>query len=132
MAEAHTSVEVGLFAPQGVCETAQEICEELNGIPFGRLGPRILYMHGQSLSPHNLQLKLEDDVCLHTFFAVARHDSGRVVVTFHAIPSTQECEKMLKCALATSQTIGDLIMQLDSGAPHLSRTITQLVRALEK
>ena len=44
----------------------------------------------------------------------------------------KECEKMLKCALATSQTIGDLIMQLDSGAPHLSRTITQLVKALEK
>ena len=126
-------MEVSFFAPLGVCETAQEICEELNGMPFGRLGPRILYMHGQSLSPHNLQLKLAASLSLHMFFAVARHSGGgRVAVTCHALPSTQECEKMLKDALAASQTVGDLITLLDSDAHQLSRTIAQLVGALEK
>jgi len=37
-------MEMGVFCPQGVCETQQNICEELNGIAIGRLGPRILYM----------------------------------------------------------------------------------------
>ncbi len=40
----HTTVEMGVFGAEGVCETAQEICEELNGIAVGSTGRRILYM----------------------------------------------------------------------------------------
>ena len=32
------------FVPHDVCETAQNIVEELNELPLGRLGPRIQYM----------------------------------------------------------------------------------------
>ena len=42
--EAHITMEIGVFGPQGVCETRQNICEELNGVAVGRMGPRILYM----------------------------------------------------------------------------------------
>ena len=44
--EAHISVEMGVFGPEGACETAQGLCEELNGVPVGRLGTRILYLVG--------------------------------------------------------------------------------------
>ena len=37
-------MEMGVFCPEGVCETAQEICEELNGVAVGRMGRRIMYM----------------------------------------------------------------------------------------
>ena len=37
-------VKVGLFDPQGVTEVSTDLPEELSGIPFGRLGPRIQYM----------------------------------------------------------------------------------------
>ena len=33
-----------MFCPEGVSETGQDICEELNGIAVGRMGMRILYM----------------------------------------------------------------------------------------
>ena len=42
--EAHVTMEMGVFGPQGVHETRQNICEELNGVAVGRMGPRILYM----------------------------------------------------------------------------------------
>ena len=40
----HLTLFAGAFAPHGVCETAQDVVEELNGLPLGRLGPRIQYM----------------------------------------------------------------------------------------
>ena len=40
----HIVVEVGVFGGEAVSETAQNICEELNGMAVGRMGPRILYM----------------------------------------------------------------------------------------
>ena len=40
----HATVEVGVFGGEGVRETAQDVCEELNGVSVGRTGPRILYM----------------------------------------------------------------------------------------
>ena len=42
--EAHITVEVGVFGGEAVRETAQDICEELNGVSVGRMGQRILYM----------------------------------------------------------------------------------------
>ena len=40
----HLTLIAGTFAPHGVCETAQDVVEELNGLPLSRLGPRIQYM----------------------------------------------------------------------------------------
>lgn len=42
--ESHITVEVGVFGGEAVRETAQDICEELNGVSVGRMGQRILYM----------------------------------------------------------------------------------------
>ena len=42
--EVHITMEMGVFAPEGVYETAQDICEELNGVAVGRTGRRILHM----------------------------------------------------------------------------------------
>lgn len=42
--EFHITVEVGVFGAEAVAETAQNICEELNGVAVGRMGQRILYM----------------------------------------------------------------------------------------
>ena len=49
--ETHLTMEMGVFGPQGVRETRQNICEELNGVAVGRMGPRILYMVRDSLIP---------------------------------------------------------------------------------
>ena len=49
--EAHLTMEMGVFGPQGVRETRQNICEELNGVAVGRMGPRILYMVRDRLIP---------------------------------------------------------------------------------
>ena len=40
----HLILYAGVFDPHGMCETAQDVVEELNGLPLGRLGPRIQYM----------------------------------------------------------------------------------------
>ena len=40
----HLTLIAGAFALHGVCETAQDVVEELNGLPLGRLGPIIQYM----------------------------------------------------------------------------------------
>ena len=40
----HLILFAGTFGPHGVCETAQDVVEELNGLPLGRPGPRIQYM----------------------------------------------------------------------------------------
>ena len=40
----HLTLFTGAFAPHAVCETAQDVAEELNELPLGRLGPRIKYM----------------------------------------------------------------------------------------
>ena len=40
----HLTLIAGAFAPRGVCETAQDVVEELNGLPLGRVGPIIQYM----------------------------------------------------------------------------------------
>ena len=42
--ESDVTILAGLFNTEGVSETAQDIAEELNGIPIGRLGARIQYM----------------------------------------------------------------------------------------
>ena len=41
----HITMEMGGFSPVGIAEVPP-ICEaeELNGLPFNRVGPRILYM----------------------------------------------------------------------------------------
>lgn len=43
--EVHITMEMGGFSPVGV-EEAPPICEaeQLNGLPIGRMGPRILYV----------------------------------------------------------------------------------------
>ena len=43
-ADSDIMILAGLFDTEGVSETAQDITEELNGIPIGRIGPRIQYM----------------------------------------------------------------------------------------
>ena len=40
----HLTLFAGAFALHGVCEATQDVVEELNGLPLGRLGPRIQYM----------------------------------------------------------------------------------------
>ena len=40
----HLTLFTGGFAPHGMCETAQNVVEELNGLPLGRLGPRTQYI----------------------------------------------------------------------------------------
>ena len=37
----HLTLYAGAFGPHGMCETAQDVVEELNGLPLDRLGPRI-------------------------------------------------------------------------------------------
>lgn len=87
--EVQITMEMGVFCPEGVSETGQDICEELNGIAVGRMGMRILYMHGVSFSPHNAQLKLLNSHSIHSFFSFARHDDGRAVLAYHLLPSTE-------------------------------------------
>ena len=43
--EVHMALDMGGFSPEGVVEIPP-VCEaeELNGLPLGRTGPRILYM----------------------------------------------------------------------------------------
>jgi hypothetical protein len=105
----HIVVEVGVFGGEAVSETAQNICEELNGVAVGRMGPRILYMHNMSLSPHNCQLALQAGAALHAFFCLARHPPTGTVLTYHILPSTEMAEAQLKQALHDSRTVEDMI-----------------------
>ncbi|XP_065908356.1 uncharacterized protein [Dysidea avara] len=114
--EISDDVVMGIFGPNGVHEVAQDIVEELNGVPVQRTGKLVVYIHGGArFSPHNAQLGLDDDVSVHSFFSYGyQPHTGRSVVTFHLMCSNENGEAPLKKCLTGCKDVGEVVANFDN------------------
>jgi len=51
--EINDDILMGVFGPNGVNEVAQDIVEQLNGIPVGRIGKLAVYIVSTATAPNN-------------------------------------------------------------------------------
>ena len=75
---------MGVFGPNGVNEVAQDIVEQLNGIPVGRIGKLAVYIVSTATAPNNKWPLVTWEVCMlcvhYTLYAAEGFDHMTVVI----------------------------------------------------
>jgi hypothetical protein len=112
--------ECGVFTYGGdggaktVSACHQDIDELYRGMSIDCVQKRCVSMHNMSFSPHNCQLRLDDDVgdVPHRFFAYVRAPDARAALSLHIVPVNAEMAKRMVDAVVAADTLDSLLAKL--------------------
>eukprot|EP01116_Phalansterium_solitarium_P020598 TRINITY_DN6125_c0_g1_i2.p1 TRINITY_DN6125_c0_g1~~TRINITY_DN6125_c0_g1_i2.p1 ORF type:complete len:299 (-),score=23.59 TRINITY_DN6125_c0_g1_i2:46-942(-) len=127
--DVQTTLNMGVFSGTGIQPThQQELSSEVNGgMPFDRLGARLVGIHGRAFSPLNAQILLSD-APIHTFFALATSNT-ECVVSYHVIPESDRQEELLSQAVAGSDTLKQCLDSIELVDQHFAAAVN-VIRTL--
>eukprot|EP00117_Sycon_ciliatum_P017278 scpid49593/ scgid16338/ len=136
-------VHIGVYSESpGVHCVRQDIAEELNGLRFGQLSPRLIHIHDGRFSPNNCQVGLTSELCNDTgeyppftsFYTIMQDQescSRAACAVFHLVPtSNTSMDSALKC-LSESRCLGELLPSMHArlGDFHALHILENLVGA---
>jgi len=103
------TVGMCLFKPRNVYEVHQNEISEIDsaGIPFGRLGSRLVAIHDQKFSPLNAQLALEPGK-LRSFYCFGKYEE-RCVLSYHIVPAHKNQSDILEKVISEANSLYEVV-----------------------